>query len=285
MTFTSLGLCEPLTRAVAALGHEAPTPVQREAIPAVLAGRDVLACAPTGSGKTAAFLLPLLHALSAHPGRAPRQVRALVLVPTRELAAQISEAMGHYGRHLPRPLKSCLAVGGVSANPQMMALRGGADLVVATPGRAARPRGAERPAALLGGDAGARRGRPAPLARLRRRTHAPAGAAARPPAEPALLRDLPAGGADTRGAAPSRAHPHRRGGLLATCWRVRGPRRHRAARHRGGHGQAHAAAAPAPGEARVVPCPRLRGEPPWRGPCRAESSIAPASPRRPCTAS
>jgi len=136
MSFTSLGLSEPLTRAVAGLGYEAPTPVQREAIPAVLQGRDVWACARTGSGKTAAFLLPILHALSARPGRAPRQVRALVLVPTRELAAQISEAIDSYGRHLPKPLKSCLAVGGVSANPQMMALRGGADLVVATPGRA-----------------------------------------------------------------------------------------------------------------------------------------------------
>ncbi|MFY0569453.1 DEAD/DEAH box helicase [Archangium lansingense] len=136
MTFPSLGLREPLARAVADLGYETPTPVQRETIPAVLRGRDVLACAGTGSGKTAAFLLPILQALSAHPGRVPRQVRALVLVPTRELATQISEAIGRYGRYLPKPLKSCLAVGGVSANPQMMALRGGADLVVATPGRA-----------------------------------------------------------------------------------------------------------------------------------------------------
>ncbi|WP_309896176.1 DEAD/DEAH box helicase [Archangium sp.] len=136
MTFTSLGLSEPLARAVADLGYDAPTPIQREAIPAVLRGRDVWASARTGSGKTAAFVLPLLQALSEHPGRAPKQIRALVLVPTRELAAQISEAIGRYGRHLPRPLKTCLAVGGVSANPQMMALRGGADLVVATPGRA-----------------------------------------------------------------------------------------------------------------------------------------------------
>ena len=136
MTFTSLGLSEPLARAVAGLGYDTPTPVQHEAIPAVLRGRDVWARARTGSGKTAAFILPILHALSANPGRAPRQVRALVLVPTRELAAQISEAIGRYGRYLPRPLKTCLAVGGVSANPQMMALRGGADLVVATPGRA-----------------------------------------------------------------------------------------------------------------------------------------------------
>src|SRR5688572_30743419 len=105
MNFTSLGLSEPLARAVADLGYDAPTPVQREAIPAVLRGRDVWASAQTGSGKTAAFVLPILHTLSAHPGRGPRQVRALVLVPTRELAAQISEAIGHYGRYLPRPLK------------------------------------------------------------------------------------------------------------------------------------------------------------------------------------
>jgi superfamily II DNA/RNA helicase len=136
MTFTALGLSEPLARAVADLGYDVPTPIQREAIPAVLRGRDVWASARTGSGKTAAFILPLLQALSEHPGRAPKQVRALVLVPTRELAAQISEAIGRYGRYLPKPLKTCLAVGGVSANPQMMALRGGADLVVATPGRA-----------------------------------------------------------------------------------------------------------------------------------------------------
>ncbi|MCY1023367.1 DEAD/DEAH box helicase [Pyxidicoccus sp. MSG2] len=136
MTFSSLGLCEPLVRAVADLGYDAPTPVQRAAIPAVLRGQDVWSSAQTGSGKTAAFLLPLLHRLSAIAPRSPRPVRALVLVPTRELAAQVLEAVGQYGRHLPRALKSVLAVGGVSANPQMLALRGGADLVVATPGRA-----------------------------------------------------------------------------------------------------------------------------------------------------
>jgi ATP-dependent RNA helicase RhlE len=136
MTFSSLGLCEPLVRAVADLGYDAPTPVQRAAIPAVLRGQDVWASAQTGSGKTAAFLLPLLHRLSARAPRSPRPVRALVLVPTHELAAQVLEAVEQYGRHLPRALKSVLAVGGVSANRQMLALRGGADLVVATPGRA-----------------------------------------------------------------------------------------------------------------------------------------------------
>ncbi|MDQ3265676.1 MAG: DEAD/DEAH box helicase [Myxococcota bacterium] len=136
MTFLSLGLSEPLTRAVADLGYDEPTPVQRAAIPAVLRGQDVWASAQTGSGKTAAFLLPILHRLSAPPARSPRPVRALVLVPTRELAAQVHEAVEQYAKLLPRPLKAVLAVGGVSANPQMLALRGGADLVVATPGRA-----------------------------------------------------------------------------------------------------------------------------------------------------
>jgi superfamily II DNA/RNA helicase len=110
--------------------------VQRAAIPAVLRGGDVWASAPTGSGKTAAFVLPLLEALGTRPGGSPRQTRALIVVPTRELAVQLAEAIEQYGRHLPRRPKTCLAVGGVSLNPQMMALRGGADLVVATPGRA-----------------------------------------------------------------------------------------------------------------------------------------------------
>ncbi|HET9450474.1 MAG TPA: DEAD/DEAH box helicase [Aggregicoccus sp.] len=136
MTFSSLGLSPPLVRAVAELHYDAPTPVQQTAIPAVLRGGDVWAQAQTGSGKTAAFVLPLLERLGRRPASSPRPVRALLLVPTRELAAQVLEAIGRYGVHLPRPLKACLAVGGVSANPQMMALRGGADLVVATPGRA-----------------------------------------------------------------------------------------------------------------------------------------------------
>ncbi|RKG54565.1 DEAD/DEAH box helicase [Corallococcus sp. AB011P] len=136
MTFASLGLSDALARAVAELGYDEPTPVQRAAIPVVLRGGDVQASAKTGSGKTAAFLLPLLEALRARPGGAVRPVRAFILVPTRELAAQIVDSLQRYGRHLKRPLKTCLAVGGVSANPQMLALRGGADVVVATPGRA-----------------------------------------------------------------------------------------------------------------------------------------------------
>ena len=138
-SFGSLGLSEPLLRAVTDLGYDTPTPIQLEAIPAVLDGRDVWASAQTGSGKTAAFVLPILELL----GRATdapralgrRPVRALVLVPTRELAIQIGEAIKSYGRHLRYRPKTVVAIGGVSINPQIMALRGGADILVATPGR------------------------------------------------------------------------------------------------------------------------------------------------------
>ncbi len=135
MTFSSLGLSEPLVRAVTDLGYLAPTPVQTAAIPAILRGGDVCASAKTGSGKTGAFLLPILELLARTPSASPRRLRALVLVPTRELAAQIAEAVATYGAQLTAPLRTCVAVGGVSINPQMMALRGGADIVVATPGR------------------------------------------------------------------------------------------------------------------------------------------------------
>ncbi|MDB4941605.1 MAG: ATP-dependent helicase RhlE [Labilithrix sp.] len=136
-TFASLGLSAPLVGSVADLGHEAPTPIQAAVIPAILQGRDVWASAPTGSGKTAAFVLPLLQLLAiAESGvRRPRPVRALVLAPTRELAAQIGEAFTRYGRPLPSSLVTRVAVGGVSINPQLMALRGGADVMVGTPGR------------------------------------------------------------------------------------------------------------------------------------------------------
>ena len=134
MTFSDLGLSTSLLRAVEERHYAAPTPVQQAAIPAVLQGRDVWASAQTGSGKTAAFVLPLLDLLAARPAGV-RRCRALVLVPTRELAAQIAVAVREYGRHLPAPPKTLALIGGVSLNPQMMALRGGADLVVATPGR------------------------------------------------------------------------------------------------------------------------------------------------------
>jgi ATP-dependent RNA helicase RhlE len=135
MPFSSLGLSPELLRAVAASNYAAPTPVQREAIPAILEGKDVWACAQTGSGKTAAFALPLLQNAKKIDRGTPLPLHTLVLVPTRELAAQVGEAIRHFAGYLPQPLKVICVFGGVSINPQMMALRGGADIVVATPGR------------------------------------------------------------------------------------------------------------------------------------------------------
>ena len=132
--FAALGLAAGLERNAAAAGWLYPSPVQAAAIPAVLAGRDVLVQAPTGAGKTGAFLLPLLQQLLAQPGAAderPRRLHALVLAPTRELAAQTAAA----AQALAPQFKTVAAVGGLSINPQMMALRGGAHLLVATPGR------------------------------------------------------------------------------------------------------------------------------------------------------
>jgi superfamily II DNA/RNA helicase len=134
MTFASLGLIDPLLRALDTLGYHTPTPVQTQAIPAVLAGRDLMAAAQTGTGKTAGFALPLLQRLTMQgPQVAANSVRLLVLVPTRELAVQVFDSFCAYGQNLP--LRMALAYGGVSINPQMMKLRRGADLLVATPGR------------------------------------------------------------------------------------------------------------------------------------------------------
>ena len=134
MTFASLGLIEPLQRALQTLGYETPTPVQAKAIPAVLAGRDLMAAAQTGTGKTAGFALPLLQLLAMEgPKVASNSVRALVLCPTRELAEQVHANIVEYGEHLP--LSTYAVYGGVSINPQMMKLRKGIDLLVATPGR------------------------------------------------------------------------------------------------------------------------------------------------------
>ncbi len=137
MTFFDLGLCDPLVRATEMMGFTQPTPVQAAVIPAVLQGRDLWASAKTGSGKTAAFVLPILQAIAQRPASAqhPVPIFGLLLAPTRELAAQTAKAIHDLGAHLPIHPKTCLAVGGVSINPQMLALRGGADLVVATPGR------------------------------------------------------------------------------------------------------------------------------------------------------
>jgi len=126
-----LGLCAPLVRAVLEEHYTVPTPVQTEVIPHLLAGRDVLACAQTGTGKTAAFVLPLLQRLDAEPKNG--RIRVLVLTPTRELAAQIGESVSVYGRHLG--LRHTVVYGGVSQHRQEVALRGAPDILVATPGR------------------------------------------------------------------------------------------------------------------------------------------------------
>ncbi|MFL6710039.1 MAG: DEAD/DEAH box helicase [Massilia sp.] len=133
MSFASLGLIDPLVRTLDALGYRTPTPVQAQAIPAVLAARDVMAAAQTGTGKTAAFALPILQMLTMSGQVSPNCVRALVLVPTRELAEQVHESFRSYGAGLP--LRTAVAYGGVSINPQMMKLRKGLDVLVATPGR------------------------------------------------------------------------------------------------------------------------------------------------------
>ena len=135
MSFESLGLRAELLRAVSEKGYNEPTPIQRQAIPIILEGRDIMGGAQTGTGKTAGFTLPLLERLMStnkeHKGRRP--IRALVLTPTRELAAQVAESVQTYGRHLP--LKSTVVFGGVSINPQKMKLIKGVDILVATPGR------------------------------------------------------------------------------------------------------------------------------------------------------
>ena len=135
MPFSTLNLSPALVRAVADLGFDAPTPVQMAAIPPALEGADIQGSAQTGSGKTVAFALPLLQQFQLGDHPTPRRVRALVLVPTRELAAQVGEVIRSLAQHLPQPPKVAVVFGGVSINPQMMGLRGGADVVVATPGR------------------------------------------------------------------------------------------------------------------------------------------------------
>ena len=131
MPFTSLGLVPELVRAVAEEGYERPTPIQQEAIPLALAGRDLIGSAQTGTGKTAAFILPILQRLAR--GGAARTLRALVLVPTRELAEQVLQSARAYGRHID--LTAAAVYGGVGMEPQTRALKHGADIVVATPGR------------------------------------------------------------------------------------------------------------------------------------------------------
>jgi ATP-dependent RNA helicase RhlE len=132
--FTSLGLAKPILRALADEGYDSPTPIQALAIPTVLSGRDLLGIAQTGTGKTAAFALPILHRLAADRRPAPRRgCRVLVLSPTRELASQIADSFRAYGRHLG--LTVATVFGGVKHGPQVRALAGGVDVLVATPGR------------------------------------------------------------------------------------------------------------------------------------------------------
>ncbi len=133
MSFQTLGLSEALLRAVKEQGYTTPSPIQQQAIPAVLSGKDIMAAAQTGTGKTAGFTLPLLQRLDGGTRARPNHIRALVLTPTRELAAQVSDSVATYGKHLS--LKSSVVFGGVKINPQMMKLRGGVDVLVATPGR------------------------------------------------------------------------------------------------------------------------------------------------------
>jgi superfamily II DNA/RNA helicase len=133
MPFATLGLSAPLVKAITELGHQSPTPIQSKAIPIVLAGKDLIAAAPTGTGKTASFVLPILQMLTSEEPRRAKRIRALVLAPTRELAVQIQEAMAQYGKHLG--LTSMAMYGGVDYEPQKQRLIEGVDLLVATPGR------------------------------------------------------------------------------------------------------------------------------------------------------
>ena len=133
MQFNTLGLIEPLVRAVTELGYTTPSPIQQQAIPAILRGSDVLASAQTGTGKTASFVLPILQRSLDKPKVKNNRARVLILTPTRELAAQVHESILEYGAHMT--IKSTVVFGGVKINPQMMKLRGGVDILVATPGR------------------------------------------------------------------------------------------------------------------------------------------------------
>ena len=133
LKFTELGLAPEILRAIADQGYETPTPIQAQAIPVVLDGDDLMACAQTGTGKTAGFTLPILNNLAQAKTTGPRKIRVLILTPTRELAAQVGESVATYGAHLP--FKSLVIFGGVSMNPQISALRKGVDILIATPGR------------------------------------------------------------------------------------------------------------------------------------------------------
>lgn len=133
MDFTSLNLSQPLLDALDEIGYVTPTPIQSQAIPDLIKGRDMLGCAQTGTGKTAAFALPILDAISQNPWKGSRRIRALMLCPTRELASQIHDNIEQYARYLD--IRSMAMFGGVSQRPQVKILRRGVDILVATPGR------------------------------------------------------------------------------------------------------------------------------------------------------
>lgn len=133
MSFADLGLSAPILEAVAQKGYDTPSPIQAQAIPAIIQGKDVMAAAQTGTGKTAGFTLPILELLSRGERAQANQARVLILTPTRELAAQVGESVSQYGKNLP--LRFAVVYGGVKINPQMMTLRKGVDVLVATPGR------------------------------------------------------------------------------------------------------------------------------------------------------
>jgi len=133
-SFSSFQLHPSILRALSDEGYETPTPVQQKAIPDVMAGRDLTGIAQTGTGKTAAFSLPILHKLRSNKPGGPTRIRALILTPTRELALQIDKSMRTYGRH-HKQLRTAVVLGGVPAGPQIKALRRNPDILVATPGR------------------------------------------------------------------------------------------------------------------------------------------------------
>ena len=133
MNFDDLGLMPSLLKAVKEKGYEVPSPIQEKAIPLILKGRDILASAQTGTGKTAGFTLPLLQRLSENEPKGKRNIRALILTPTRELAAQIYDNVLEYSKHIN--LRSTVIFGGVNQRPQVATLRQGVDILIATPGR------------------------------------------------------------------------------------------------------------------------------------------------------
>lgn len=134
MSFSELGLSAPLVSLITKNGYQTPYPIQVEAIPAILSGKDVLGIAQTGSGKTASFVLPIIQQFQQKPAAKNRFIKALILVPTRELAMQVGEVFQLFSQHLPRPVKCLTVFGGVSINPQMMKMQG-VEILIATPGR------------------------------------------------------------------------------------------------------------------------------------------------------